>query len=47
MLLMIKKELEVECHAIHWYTTANNKNMKYPIKNNDLSYLIHWDAKNL
>ena len=40
MLLMIGKGIIGRiCHAIHWYTKANNKCMKYYDKNKESSYL--------
>ena len=35
------------CHAINWYAEANNKYMKSYNKDNESSYIMHWDANNL
>ena len=35
------------CHVIHQYAKANNKHMKYYVKNQELSYLKNSDVNNL
>ena len=35
------------CHAIYWYTKANNKYMKDYNKNKELPCLNYWDVSNL
>ena len=47
MLLMIEKSILLVCHAIHWYTKANNKYMKNYDKNKESSHLKYWEVKNL
>ena len=48
MLLMVEKCIRGGiCHAVHWYTKANNNYMKEYDKNKELSYLKYWDVNNL
>ena len=43
----MKKELEEECHAIHWYSKANSKYMRDYDKNKEPAYLKYWNVNNL
>ena len=48
MLLMVEKSIRGGiCHAIHRYTTANDKYMKNYDKNIESSYLMYLDANSL
>ena len=48
MLLMVEKSIRGGiCHAIHRYTTANDKYMKNYDKNIESSYLMYLDTNNL
>ena len=49
MLLMVQKGSRGEiCHAIHWYSKANNRYMKEHDKyNKEFSYLKWWNVNNL
>ena len=48
MLYMVQKDIRGGiCHAIHRYTTANNKYMKEYNKGNEWPYIMYWDANNL
>ena len=48
MLLMIEKRIRGgTCHAIHWYTKANDKYIEDYGKNKEPSYLKYWDVNNL
>ena len=48
MLYMVQKGIRGGiCHAIHRYTTANNKYMKEYNKGNEWPYIMYWDANNL
>ena len=48
MLLMVEKSIRGGiCHAIHRYTTANDKYMKNYDKNNESSYLMYLHTNNL
>ena len=48
MLLMLEMDIrDGICHAIYWYSKANNKYMKDYDKDKELSYLRYWDANNL
>ena len=45
-LLWYKKELELECHTIHRYGTANNKYMNNYNKDNKSSCIVYLDCLN-
>ena len=48
MLLMIGKGIRGKiCHAIHRYTSANNKYMIYFDENKEISYILYLDENNL
>ena len=48
VLLMVEKGIRGKiCHAIHWYTKANNKYMKDYDKNKVSPCLKYWDVNNL
>ena len=48
MLLMVEESIRGGiCHAIHRYTTANDKYMKNYDKNNESSYLMYLHTNNL
>ena len=48
MLLMLEMDIrDGICHAIYWYSKANNKYMKDCDKDKELSYLRYWDVNNL
>ena len=43
MLLMVEQNIRGGiCHAIHRYSTANNKYMENYNKDNELSYIMYW-----
>ena len=45
MLLMLEMDIrDGICHAIYWYSKANNKYMKDYDKDKELSYLRYWDV---
>ena len=42
-LLMVEQNIRGwTCHAIHRYSTANNKYMENYNKDNELSYIMYW-----
>ena len=47
MILMLKKELEVDYVTLLMNATANNDYMKDYDKNKESSYLKYWDMNNL
>ena len=48
MLWMVEKEIRrVICHAMHRYTKANNKYMKNYNEDNESSFLIYQNGKNV
>ena len=48
MLLNVEKGIAGKiCHAVCWYAKANDKYMKYYVKDKESSYLKYWDINNL
>ena len=48
MLLMVEKGIRGGiCQAIHRHATANNRYMKEYNKDNESSYIMYWDAKQI
>ena len=48
MLLMVKKGIRGGIfHSFYWYAKANNKYMKYYVKNKELSCCQYWDVNKL
>ena len=48
MLWMVEKEIRrVICHAMHRYTKANNKYMKNYNEDNESSFLLYQNGKNV